>query len=85
MGKQIQAVYEHGVLRPLEPVELEEHQCYRIEIIRTANDEPILDEEFIARCAPENGRDVRIEDVRQVLSRIPGALSDDIRAERDRR
>jgi predicted DNA-binding antitoxin AbrB/MazE fold protein len=85
MGKQIHAIYEHGVLRPLEPVDLEEHQCYRIEIVRPAGDEPALDEEFIDSCAPENGRDVSIEEVRQALSSIPGALSDDIRAERDRR
>ena len=48
------------------------------------DDEPALDEEFIASCAPENGRDVSIEEVRQALSAIPGSLSDDIRAERDR-
>ncbi len=85
MDKQIQAIYENGVLRPLEPVDLEEHQCYSIEIVHPLGDEPTLDEECIASCAPENGRDVSIEAVRQALSSIPGSLSDDIRAERDRR
>jgi len=85
MGKQIHAVYEHGVLRPLEPVDLEEHQRYCIEIVRTVGGEPVLDEEFIESCAPENGRDVSIEEVRQALSSIPGSLADDIRTERDRR
>jgi predicted DNA-binding antitoxin AbrB/MazE fold protein len=85
MGKQIHAVYEHGILRPLELVDLEEYQRYSIEIVRVVGGEPVLDEEFIESCAPENGRDVSIEEVRQALSSIPGSLADDIRAERDRR
>lgn len=84
MAKQIEAIYENGVLRPLEPVDLEEYQRYSIDIKRVEGNEPELDEEFIASCAPENGREVNIEEVRQALSSIPGSLSDDIRAERDR-
>ena len=85
MGKQINAIYENGVLRPLEPVDLEEHQQYSIDVVRAEGDEPVLDEEFIESCAPEDGQEVTIEEVRQALSGIPGSLSDDIRAERDRR
>ena len=85
MGKQINAIYENGVLRPLETVDLEEHQQYSIDVVRTEGDEPVLDEEFIESCAPEDGQEVTIEEVRQALSGIPGSLSDDIRAERDRR
>ena len=85
MGKQIDAIYENGVLRPLEPVGLEEHRQYSIDIMRAEGDEPVLDEEFIESCAPEDGKEVTIEEVRQALSSIPGSLSDDIRAERDRR
>ena len=85
MGKQIDAIYENGVLRPLEPVDLEEHQQYSIDVVRAERDEPVLDEEFIESCAPEDGQEVTIEEVRQALSSIPGSLSDDIRAEHDRR
>jgi predicted DNA-binding antitoxin AbrB/MazE fold protein len=85
MGKQIDAIYENGVLCPLEPVDLEEHQQYSIDVVRAEGDEPVLDEEFIESCAPEDGQEVTIEEVRQALSGIPGSLSDDIRAERDRR
>ena len=84
MAKQIEAIYENGVLRPLGTVDLEEHQLYRLVVIRTDDDEPALDEAFIASCAPDDSRDVSIEEVRQALSAIPGSLSDAIRAERDR-
>jgi predicted DNA-binding antitoxin AbrB/MazE fold protein len=85
MGKHIEAIYEKGVLRPLGPVDLEEHQRYSLDIEPIEGDKPELDEEFIESCAPENSREVSIEEVRQVLSGIPGSLSDDIRAERDLR
>jgi predicted DNA-binding antitoxin AbrB/MazE fold protein len=85
MAKQIEAIYENGVLRPLGAVELEEHQLYRLDVIRTDDEALELDEEFISSCAPAKGRDVSIEEVRQALSAIPGSLSDEIRAERDRR
>ncbi len=85
MDKHIEAIYENGVLRPLGPVDLEEHQRYSLGIEPIEDAKPELDEEFIASCAPENGREVSIEEVRQALSGIPGSLSDDIRAERDRR
>jgi predicted DNA-binding antitoxin AbrB/MazE fold protein len=84
MRKQIEAIYENGVLRPLGSVDLEERQRYILEIEPIEGNEPQLDEEFIASCAPENGRDVSIEEVREALASIPGSLSDDIRAERDR-
>jgi hypothetical protein len=66
-------------------VDLEEHQQYSIDVMRAEGDEPVLDEEFIESCAPEDGQEATIEEVRQALSSIPGSLSDDIRAERDRR
>jgi predicted DNA-binding antitoxin AbrB/MazE fold protein len=84
MRKQIEAIYENGLLRPLGSVDLEERQRYILEIEPIEGNEPQLDEEFIASCAPENGRDVSIEEVREALASIPGSLSDDIRAERDR-
>ena len=51
MAKQIEAIYENGVLRPLGAVELEEHQLYRLDVIRTDDEALELDEEFIASCA----------------------------------
>ncbi len=35
MGRQLEAVYEHGILRPLEPLVLAEHQRVRLTIEET--------------------------------------------------
>jgi len=32
MGKSLEVIYEHGLFRPLEPVELPEHQRVRVTI-----------------------------------------------------
>ncbi len=83
--KQIDAVYEHGIFRPLEPVpDIEEHQRVRVTI--GDHKDPLadlLDTEFMERCARESGNAPGIEEVRQRLSKIRGAMADVIIAERD--
>jgi predicted DNA-binding antitoxin AbrB/MazE fold protein len=43
MSRNLQAIYEKGVLRPLEPVELKEHQQVRV---------TIFEGETLEGCAP---------------------------------
>jgi predicted DNA-binding antitoxin AbrB/MazE fold protein len=45
MTTQLHAVYENGVLRPLQPLPLAEHQCVTISISdETAGGEAVLDQ-----------------------------------------
>jgi predicted DNA-binding antitoxin AbrB/MazE fold protein len=85
MTKQIDAVYENGVLRPLEPLELEEQQRVRITI---ENGDPLadlIDTEFEEWCARESKDAPSLERAREILSKVRGSLSDVIIAERDER
>jgi len=78
------AIYEKGVLRLLEPLDLREQQ----QVTVTVNDssaEDWLDHEFLAILESERGPIPSLDEVRAVLSTIPGNLSDDIRRERDER
>ncbi len=84
MTHNVTAVYENGVLRPLEPLPLKEHQRVTVTVSDPA--EQWLDQEYIekvrrgvAAAAPARS----LDEIRQALSKIPGNLSDDIRAERD--
>ncbi len=86
MRREIQAIYENGVLRPLETLELEEQQRIRITIDNGNPLADLLDTEFIEWCARKSEGDVpSIEDVRQMLSKIKGSMADVIIAERDER
>lgn len=87
MAQQINAVYENGVFRPLEAVELEEHRTVRL-IIEDQGDDPLadlLDTAFMERCVKKykNAPTPGIEAVRQMLAKIPGELTADFISERD--
>lgn len=86
MTKTLQAIYENGVLRPLEPLTLSEYQ--RVMITVSDSNEPWLDQEYMEKVTQEvatMGPAPSLEEVRRALSKIPGKLSDDIRAERESR
>jgi predicted DNA-binding antitoxin AbrB/MazE fold protein len=86
MRREIQAIYEKGVLRPLEPLELEEQQRLRITIDNGDPLSDLLDTEFIEWCARKSEADVpSIEEVRQILSKIKGSMAEVIIAEREER
>ena len=86
MAKKFKAVYENGVLRPLEPLLLKEHQQVIVKVT-----DPLdrwVDHKFLKQVKREvalRGPAPSLEEVRAALAKIPGNLSDDIRAERDSR
>jgi predicted DNA-binding antitoxin AbrB/MazE fold protein len=67
MSKRIEAVYENGVLRPLEPLLLRDHQHVSI-----------LVQDDAGSPAAEDWLDT----VRQALSKIQGSMTSDFIAER---
>ena len=86
MTRTLQAVYENGVLRPLESLPLREHQ--RVTVTVSDPTERWLDQEYVEKVKKDVAESVpapSLGEIRQALSKIPGNLSDDIRAERDGR
>ena len=86
MTKQVEAIYENGVLRLLEPLTLDEHQHV---IVTVSSDEDplasIIDHAFLERARKEvqaMNYIPSLEEVRKILSKIPGSLSQDIGTER---
>jgi predicted DNA-binding antitoxin AbrB/MazE fold protein len=75
MEKTLQAVYEKGVLRPLEPLSLQERQLVTVTISQEpgiASDHPLLAPLDEWGAADD---DVSLEEVRRALSTIRGSLS----------
>lgn len=86
MNRTLQAVYENGVLRPLESLPLREHQRVTVTVSDPA--ERWLDQEYMEKVKKDVAASPpapSLAEVRLALSRIPGNLSDAIRAERDSR
>ena len=87
MPLQVDAVYENGVLRPLQPLDLKEHEHVVVSVVKTASTpggsslaveyiEKIRSELQHAEAAPG------LEEVRKRLARIPGSMASEIIAER---
>ena len=86
MVRKLEAVYEGGVLRPVKPLRLVEHQHVSVIILDDlAGDGEELHfarrEEFEALA----DHTITIEQVRRELSQIPGSLDADFAAERNER
>jgi predicted DNA-binding antitoxin AbrB/MazE fold protein len=82
MRKSVEVIYENGVLRPVEPLELSEQQRLRVTLEAEAD---WLDTAYMAWCAREADARVTLEAVRQALAKIPASLTADFMAERDDR
>ena len=87
MTKTLSAVYENGVLRPSEPLDLKESQRVTVTISDAPEEiaDAYLDHEYMAAIDAMDEPEPTLEEVRAALATIPGNLSDDIRAERDAR
>ena len=84
----VDAVHENGVLRPLQPLDLTEHDHVTVSVTKVSHDAgvPQVDFEFMASLRkgllsadPPPG----IEEVRRRLAKIPGSVAADFITERE--
>ncbi len=85
MERRLRAVYKEGVLRPLEPLPLQEMQ----QVTVTVTDVP-ADDYLAGYFTPEEWAlaahdGITWDDVRQTLAKIPGSLSEAVIAQRQER
>ncbi|MBI3696896.1 MAG: antitoxin family protein [Acidobacteria bacterium] len=85
MMRKLQAVYEKGVLRPVEPLPLDEHQLVSVILLDSLASEEDLQFEAPERFEPLADRNASLQAVRVALSKIPGSLDADFVAERNER
>jgi predicted DNA-binding antitoxin AbrB/MazE fold protein len=88
MPLQVDAVYENGVLRPLQQLDLKEHEHVLVSVVAVAApNRSSLAVEYIEKVKREL-QDTQpapgIDDVRRRLAKIPGSMAAEISAERGR-
>ncbi len=86
MEKRLQAVYKHGALYPLEPLQLQDMQ----EVTLTIADTCAIDEDLAGYFTAEEWLEaetdtVTWDEVRRALAGISGSLSDAVTAQRQER
>lgn len=83
MKQQIDAIYENGLLRPLEPLVLAEREQVRVTVeTNVAETDDWLDHDFLAWATKEGDPTIKLDDVRAKLAGLPSSLSETIIAER---
>lgn len=90
MAKHIEVIYTNGVFRPSAPLELELEEGQRLTFLLPEHSvelEPFVEDAALRQwCAAQAGEQVpSIEDVRRMLSKIPGSMADVVIAERNER
>jgi predicted DNA-binding antitoxin AbrB/MazE fold protein len=86
MGMTFEAVYENGVLRPLESLTLPNMQ----HVLVTISGAPVSADDMAGYFEPEEWEaakhdDISLQEVRRALSSIPGSLADAVIASREER
>jgi predicted DNA-binding antitoxin AbrB/MazE fold protein len=90
MPLRVDAVYENGVLRPLQPLDLKEHEQVQVSVVKTAPapDRSSLAVEYIENVKREL-QDAEpapgLEEVRRRLAKIDGSMAAEIVADRGER
>lgn len=83
MTRKVEAIYENGVFRPLEAVDLPAKERVTLILAQPLGDyADLVDTEFMQQCALDADDSVTLEEVRNALAGIPGNLADDIAIER---
>ena len=87
---QVDAVYENGILKPLQPLDLTENEHLVVTITQAAN--TLRFSQLDAECVESLRRKLAgaepapgLEEVRRRLSKIPGSMAADVIAEREDR
>jgi predicted DNA-binding antitoxin AbrB/MazE fold protein len=90
MPLRVDAVYENGVLRPLQPLDLKEHEQVQVSVVKTApaRGRSSLAVEYIENVKREL-QDAEpapgLEEVRRRLAKIDGSMAAEIVADRGER
>ncbi len=81
MRQRIDAIYEDGLLRPLEPLQLSDRERVSVTVESAAGEE-WLDEDALQWARQEGDPTISLDEVRRRLASGNGSLSDVVIAER---
>lgn len=81
MRQKIDAIYEDGLLKPIDPLNLSDHERVSITVESGAGDD-WLDQDAVEWARQEGDPSIPLDEVRRRLSALKGSLSDVVIAER---
>ena len=85
MPETLDAIFENGVLRPLQPTHFKENQKVRLTVSSESDIDDLIDYDLMEEAGELADHTVTLEQVRKALAVIPGSLDEDCSAEREER
>jgi len=85
MSQHVKAIYERGVLKPLDPLDLKEEEVVSLFIQKLAESGQELDDEYLPFIAEDGDSNITWQEVQMVLAKLPRSLTEDFDRERDER
>jgi predicted DNA-binding antitoxin AbrB/MazE fold protein len=84
--QQFDAIYEGGVLKPLTPLNLPEHERVTLIVRGTDDEEDEIDsDDDMLLVAREGDPSITWEEVQRATTSIPGSLADEVIRQREER
>ena len=81
MQQKIQAIYENGVLKPLEPLNLADHEQVSL-TVQSGESADWLDHDALEWAQAEGDDTTSLEEVRRRLASISGSMAETVIADR---
>ncbi|MDZ4779012.1 MAG: antitoxin family protein [Planctomycetia bacterium] len=81
MKQTFDAIYENGLLRPLEPLNLTDHERVSV-TVESSGEGQWLDVEAIDWASKEGDATISVEEVRSRLAKLGSSLSESVIVER---
>ena len=81
MKQTVTAIYENGLLRPLQPLNLPDQERVSV-TVNSAAGEQWADEDALEWASQQGDATISLEDVRRRLGKLSGSLSELVIAER---
>ncbi len=88
MTQQVEAIYEHGVLRPLAPLPFAESQRVSVTVSDSGAVESAADAQFLEQVRAEVaafGLTPTLDEIHRIMAKVPGSLEEDFSDERAER
>jgi predicted DNA-binding antitoxin AbrB/MazE fold protein len=86
MTRNLKAVYENGVLRPLESLPFRDKELVNVIVSDSATiPDELVDSDFLADCQTLADDTVTLDQVRAALAKIPGSMAEQVIRDRDDR
>lgn len=85
MSQHVRAIFENGVLKPLDPLDLEEEEVVSVSVEKLVENGRPDEDSYQPLIADDGDPNISWQEVQAVLAKLPGSLANDFDRQREER